>query len=291
MKAAVCYEFGQPLVVEEVSIDPPQAGEVKVRMAAVAICHSDVHLVRGEWGGDLPTVAGHEAAGVIEDVGPGVTRVQPGDHVVVSLLRQCGHCFQCTRGAPYLCEGTFALDTESRLHNRQGSALHHGIRTAAFAEYAIVDQTQVVPVPDSLPLDRMALLACGVITGLGAVVNTAQVETGSSVVVIGTGGVGLNAIQGAVLRGAERIIAVDLLDNKLEAARQFGATHTVNASREDPVAAVREWTAGRGADYAFTTVGNVDAGNQAFQMTRPGGTAVIVGLPEMGRICLWMSST
>jgi NDMA-dependent alcohol dehydrogenase len=282
MKAAVCYEFGKPLVVEEVAIDPPQAGEVKVRMAAAAICHSDVHLIRGEWGGELPIVAGHEASGIIDAIGPGVTHVTPGDHVVVSLLRQCGKCFHCTTGTPNICSGAFPLDKESRLHNQKGDPLHHGIRTAAFAEYAIVDQTQVVKVPDELPLDSLALLACGVITGLGAVVNTAKVETGSSVVVIGTGGVGLNAIQGAVLRGAYPIIAVDLLDNKLAAARQFGATHTINASHQEPVEAVRELTNGRGADYAFVTVGSVSAGNQAFRMTRPGGTTVMVGLPEAG---------
>ncbi|MBV7336316.1 Zn-dependent alcohol dehydrogenase [Chloroflexi bacterium TSY] len=279
MKAAVCYEFGQPLTVEEVTIDPPQAGEVKVKMAATAICHSDVHEIWGEWGGETPVVSGHEAAGIIDEIGPGVTRVKPGDHVVVSLLRQCGECLLCTTGRPYNCEKVFPLDTESRLRNQDGVALHHGIRTAAFAEYAIVEQSQVVPVPDEIPLECAALLACGVITGLGAVTNTAQVETGSRVAVIGCGGVGLNSIQGAVLSGASQIIAIDLLDSKLEAARSFGATDTINVGEKDAVDTVREMTEGRGADYAFATVGSSTAIEQAVNMIRSGGTAVIVGLP------------
>ncbi len=279
MKAAVCYEFGKPLVVEEVEIDPPQMGEVKVKIVACAICHSDVHLIRGDWGGETPIVAGHEAAGIITEVGSGVTNVQPGDQVVVSLLRSCGRCFYCTIGRPYNCEAEFPLDRESRLRSKDGVTLVHGIYTAAFAEYTIVEQSQVVKVPEGLPLDRACLLACGVITGLGAVVNTVQVETGSSVVVIGTGGVGLNSVQGAVLSGAAKIIAVDLLDHKLEAARLFGATHTINAMHQDAVAAVLALTEGRGADYAFVTVGSSTAITQASRLIRKGGTTVVVGMP------------
>jgi Zn-dependent alcohol dehydrogenase len=279
MKAAVCYEFGKPLVVEEVQIDPPQIGEVKVKIAACAICHSDVHWIRGEWGGTAPAVVGHEAAGHITEVGRDVTRVQPGDPVVVSLLRSCGRCFYCTIGRSYNCEAKFPLDRESRLRNMDGIPLKHGLRTAAFAEYTIVDQSQVVKVPRELPLDSACLLACGVITGLGAVVNTVQVETKSNVVVIGTGGVGLNSVQGAALAGAVKIIAVDLLENKLEAARLFGATHTINATHQDPVSVVLALTQGRGADYAFTTVGSSTAITQASQMIRAGGMAVIVGMP------------
>jgi len=282
MKAAVCYEFGKPLVVEEINIDPPQQGEVKVRLAATAICHSDVHLIRGEWGGDLPVVAGHEAAGVVEEVGENVTLTKPGDAVVVSLLWSCGRCFYCSTGFPHMCEDTFALETESRLRNQQGQALRHGIRVAAFAEYVIVDQSQVVPIPADMPLDRAALLACGVITGLGAVVNTAQVEAGSSVVVIGTGGFGLNAVQGAVLAGAHPIIAIDILDTKLPAARTFGATHTINAGQKDVVKAVRALTFGRGADYVFVTVGSAAAVAQGLKLVRWAGTVVIVGIPEEG---------
>src|SRR6266508_151744 len=282
MKAAVCYAFGEPLTVEEIDIDPPQQGEVKIRLTATAICHSDVHLIRGEWGGKLPVVAGHEAAGIVDAVGENVTLAKPGDAVVVSLLRSCGRCFYCTLGSPHMCEGRFALERESRLRNRRGEPLQHGIRTAAFAEYAIVDQSQVVQVPAEMPLDRAALLACGVITGLGAVVNTARVGPGQSVVVIGAGGVGLNAIQGAVLVGAYPIVAVDRLDTKLTAARTFGATHTINAAQQDLGAAVADLTAGRGADYAFVTVGSPTAVAQALTIIRPAGTVVIVGIPHEG---------
>jgi S-(hydroxymethyl)glutathione dehydrogenase/alcohol dehydrogenase len=282
MKAAVCYTFGQPLVVEEIEIDLPQREEVKVRLAATAICHSDVHLIRGEWGGDVPVVAGHEAAGVVESVGDNVILAQPGDRVVVSLLRSCGRCFYCANGAAHMCEGTFALAHESRLRNQQGVPIHHGINTAAFAEYAIVHQSQLVRIPDELPLDRAALLACGVITGTGAVINTARVRPGQSVVVIGTGGVGLNAIQGAVLVGAHPIIAIDRLNPKLTSARAFGATHTVNAAEQELATIVRALTSDRGADFAFVTVGSPAAVAQALGIIRPGGTVVIVGIPEAG---------
>lgn len=163
MKAAVCYAFGRPLVIDEVELDPPQEGEVKVRIAASAICHSDVHLIRGEWGGRPPLVAGHEAAGVVEEVGENVVTARPGDPVVVSLLRSCGRCFFCATGSPHMCEGRFALNTETRLHDRQGAPIAQGIRTASFAEYVVVEQSQVVAVPPDMPLDRAALLACGVI--------------------------------------------------------------------------------------------------------------------------------
>lgn len=279
MKAAVCYEFGKPLVVEEITIDPPQRGEVKVKLAATAICHSDVHLIRGEWGGDLPVVPGHEAAGIVAEVGEGVRSLQPGDHVVVSLLRNCGRCLHCMTGAPYLCDADFALDTDTRLRNLRGEQLQRGDRTAAFAEYTVVHETQCVQVPAELPLTSAALLACGVITGVGAVVNTAKVPPGSSVAVIGVGGVGLNAVQGARIAGARSIIAVDLLENKLAAARTFGATDTVNATEHEPVETVRARNGGRGIDYVFVTVGSSRAVGQGFDMIRPGGMVVVVGLP------------
>ena len=281
MKAAVCYELGQPLRIEEIEIDPPKQGEVKVRVAATAICHSDIHYIRGDWIADLPVVAGHEAAGIVETVGENVTLAQVGDPVIISLLRSCGRCFYCTTGLPNHCDGPFALRTESRLHTRQGDTIYQGIRTGAFAEYVIVDQSQVVQVPPAMPLDRAALLACGVITGLGAVVNTAQVKPGSSVVVIGAGGVGLNAVQGAVLSGASRIIAIDLVESKLEAAKVFGATHTLNARQENMSSQVRELTSGRGADYVFVTVGSTTAVIQGMTLLRRAGTLVIVGMPPV----------
>jgi S-(hydroxymethyl)glutathione dehydrogenase/alcohol dehydrogenase len=280
VKAAVCYEFGKPLVVEEIDIAPPQKGEVKVKLAATAICHSDVHLIRGDWGGQLPVVAGHESSGVIVEVGPDVTSLQTNDHVVVSLLRSCGRCPDCMSGASHLCNGSFALDTQSRLRNKDGQSIYHGIKTASFAEYTIVDESQCVKILDDIRPESAALLGCGVITGVGAVINTAKVASGSRVAVIGMGGVGLNSIQGAVLAGASMIIAVDQVEDKLTTARAFGATHTVNADSEDPVKAVRALTKGPGVDYTFVAVGNVLAINQAFKMTRRGGSIVVIGLPE-----------
>ena len=182
-----------------------------------------------------------------------------------------------------MCECNFALNTETRLHNKNGEPIRQGIRTASFAEFAVVEQSQAVPIPKDMPSDRAALLACGVITGFGAVVNTAKVGPGDSVVVIGTGGVGLNAIQGAVISGAHPIIAVDVLDNKLAAARTFGATHTINAAQQEaPVQVVKSLTSGRGADYVFVTVGNAAAVAQGFDMIRWSGTEVVVGIPERG---------
>lgn len=283
MKAAVCYEFGRPLVVEEVEIAPPQRGEVKVRMAATAICHSDIHYIEGERAARPPLVVGHEGAGVVLEVGPDVSAVQVGDRVALSLLRQCGRCRFCTLGMPYHCEGRFALATESRLRNAHGVPLGDGeLGASAFAEEAIVDQSQLVILPADLPLDRACLLACGVITGAGAVLNTARVRPGSSVVVVGAGGVGLNAVQGAVLAGAEPIIALDTLPAKLDAAREFGATHTVPAGRDDTAAEVRRLTGGRGADYVFVTVGTPSAVAGAFDLLGVAGTLVLVGLPAPG---------
>lgn len=282
MKAAVCRSFGNPLVVEELELAAPQYGEVKVKMAAVAICHSDVHIVRGEWAGDPPLVAGHEASGVVNEIGEGVTLVKPGDRVVVSLLRSCGRCIFCTTGYPYQCEGEFALDTEHRMTDASGNPIKMAIKTAAFAEETVVDQSQLAPVPDDFPMDAASLLACSVITGFGAVVRTAKVPFGSSVAVLGVGGVGLNAVQGAVVSGAHPIIAVDLLDSKLEAAKSFGATHTVRADRDSADEAVVEITGGRGADYAFITVGSTAAVEQGFKMIAKQGTEVLVGIPEAG---------
>lgn len=282
MKAAVCYEFGQPLVIEELVLDPPQAGEVKVKLEACAICHSDIHYMEGAWGGTLPAVYGHEAAGVVEEVGAGVTLAKPGDRVVVSLIRSCGHCYFCAQGQRHICETKFPLHHESRLHNKEGQSVVQGVSTGGFAEYVVVQESQIMQVPNDMPLDSASLLACGVITGLGAVVNTAQLPAGSSVVVIGTGGVGLNSVQGAALSGARIIIAMDLLDNKLAAAKAFGATHGVNPSKENAQEAVHSLTEGRGVDYVFITVGSVKAIEQGITYLRRGGTLVIVGMPAVG---------
>ncbi|HLF88727.1 MAG TPA: Zn-dependent alcohol dehydrogenase [Anaerolineales bacterium] len=282
MKAAVCHEFGKPLVIEEVQLGEPQAGEVKVKLAACAICHSDISYMEGEWGGRLPAIYGHEAAGMLEAVGLGVTNVRPGDHVVVTLIRSCGRCFFCVQGQPHLCETGHRLDRENVLHTQAGTPIFQAMRSGAFAEYVVVDSSQAIPVPANMPLDLASLLACGVITGLGAVVNTAKVPSGSSVVVIGTGGVGLNSVQGARLSGAQPIIAIDLVDSKLEAAREFGATETINSANEDPIARVKALTHGRGADYVFVTVGSTKALKQGLLLLRKGGTVVMVGLPASG---------
>ncbi|MGH2486689.1 MAG: Zn-dependent alcohol dehydrogenase [Ktedonobacterales bacterium] len=280
MKAAVCYQFGEPLRIEEVTLEAPKAGEVMVRVAAVAICHSDISSIHGDFAPHLPLVAGHEAAGLVTEVGQGVTHLAPGQRVVVTLIRSCGHCFYCAQGEPYLCEGDFALKHESRLRDGSGQPLHQGLETGAFAEYVVVDQSQVVPIPDDMPLDRAALLGCGVITGVGAVFNTARPQPGSYVVVIGTGGVGLNTVQAAAIAGANVIIALDTVDAKLEAARGFGATHIINIEREKARKIVRELTHGRGADAVFLTVGSTAAVAQGLQLLRPGGALVMVGLPK-----------
>ncbi|OGO41100.1 MAG: zinc-binding dehydrogenase [Chloroflexi bacterium RBG_16_58_8] len=280
MKAAVCYEYGKPLVIEEVTIDPPQQGEVKVKLAATAVCHSDIHLFKGELPGKLPFVGGHESAGYVEAVGKGVTTVKPGDPVVLSLLVSCGKCRYCLTGRSHMCNAAWPLDKETRLHNKKGQDLVAALKTGTFAEYAVVDQSQVVKVPADMPLDRAALLACGVITGFGAVVNRAKVEVMSRCVIIGVGGVGLNSVQGAAISGAYPIIAVDIADSKLKGARDFGATHTVNSSKVDAVKAVKELTDGIGADYVFVTVGSAAAVLQGFAMSGPRGMTVIVGLPK-----------
>jgi S-(hydroxymethyl)glutathione dehydrogenase / alcohol dehydrogenase len=279
MRAAVCYEFGKPLVIDDVVLDPPQTGEVRVKIAAAGICHSDIHLIRGEWGGETPVIAGHEASGIVEEVGEGVTLVAPGDRVIVSLLRSCGRCRTCVTGSPYTCNAPFPIDETGRLRTRSGQPIRHGLRTAAFAEYTIVDQSQLAPIPDDVSLEAAALLACGVITGAGAVTNTAGAEPGSSVVVVGAGGVGLNAIQAASISGANPIIAVDLLDSKLGSAREFGATHGINPQSSDVGAAVDELTDG-GADHVFVTVGAPRAVEMALSLARTEGNVVIVGMPE-----------
>lgn len=282
MRAAVCRGFGEPLAVEELELAAPGPDEVRVDIAACAVCHSDVTFADGAWGGTLPAVYGHEAAGRVSEVGPGVTAVAPGDPVVVTLIRSCGRCWACRRGDPVLCAATFPLDERSPLTDAAGAPVGHGLRTAAFAEQVVVHVSQLAAVPKELPLDAASLLACGVITGAGAVLNTARVEPGSTVVVIGIGGVGVNAVQGARIAGAERIVAVDLVEEKLALAGRFGATDTVAAGSTDVAEAVRELTDGRGADYVFASVGAGPVMEQAVGLCRRGGTAVMVGIPGNG---------
>jgi S-(hydroxymethyl)glutathione dehydrogenase / alcohol dehydrogenase len=279
MKAAVCYEFGKPLVIEDLVLRAPRADEVRVKVAATAICHSDLHDMHGDFGGGLPFVGGHETAGWVEEVGSGVTAVKPGDPVVVSLLERCGECFYCMTGKPYFCESKVTYDVRGTLTNAAGQDVIQKARVGGFAEQVLVHESQLVKIPADVSKEVASLIACGVTTGFGAVVNRAKVPPLSSVVVIGVGGVGLNSVQGALTCGANPIIAVDVVESKLARAREFGATHVVNASAADSVAAVKELTGGRGADYVFVTVGSAAALQQAFAMLARRGSAVMVGLP------------
>ena len=281
-KAAVCRAFGAPLTIETVDLADPGPGEVMIRTAACAICHSDIFYLDGAWGGDLPAVYGHEAAGVVEAVGPGVTRLKAGDHVVATLIRNCGFCPACTEGAPVFCEEVFPLDRSTPLRDSAGARIVHGLRTGAFAERMVVDQSQAISIPKDIALDSASLIACGVLTGLGAVVNTAGVKPGSSVVVIGCGGVGLNSIQGARLAGASPIIAVDVEPVKLAAAREFGATETINARSEDVAERALALNGGRKADWVFVSVGVKGAAEQGVSLMKRNGATVLVGMPPSG---------
>jgi S-(hydroxymethyl)glutathione dehydrogenase/alcohol dehydrogenase len=282
MKAAVCRAFGQPLTIEQVDLAAPQAGEVRTRIAACAICHSDLLAIDGAWGGDLPAVFGHEAAGMVEEVGAGVEQVRPGDHVVVTLLRACGRCSYCMSGEAQHCETRLPLDLRSPLAAPDGSSIRQGLRTGAFAEQVVVDASQLAVIPREVPLESAALLACGVITGMGAVLNTAAVRPGSTVATIGTGGVGINCVQAAALSGARLNIALDVSASKLAAARSFGASHTINPREESARDAVHALTADRGADYVFVAAGSAPAIAQGVSLLRRGGTLVVVGMPAEG---------
>jgi Zn-dependent alcohol dehydrogenase len=282
MRAAVCREFKKPLTIEQIGLAEPRAGEVQVRIAACAICHSDLLFIGGAWGGDLPAVFGHEAAGVVEQVGAGVTAVAPGDHVVVTLLRSCGDCHSCARGEAHLCETRLPLDERSPLTASDGSTIRQGLRTGAFAEQVVVHASQISVIPPEVPLASASLLSCGVITGVGAVLNTAAVRPGSHVVTIGTGGVGLNCVQGAALCSAKINIAIDISDRKLAAARTFGASHTINPGEVDARHAVRSLTGGRGADYVLVAAGSAAAIEQGATLLCRGGTLVVVGMTAEG---------
>jgi S-(hydroxymethyl)glutathione dehydrogenase / alcohol dehydrogenase len=281
IRAGVCRSFGDPVAVEVVELREPGPGEVAVRVAACAICHTDLSLVEGVWGGALPAVYGHEVAGVVDEIGAGVAGIAPGDHAVVTLVRFCGCCALCLRGLPALCErkGDLPLSRMSPLRTSDGDPVDQGLRTAGFAERVLVHHSQVVPIPADVPLGVAALLGCGVVTGVGAVLRTAEVEPGGTVAVIGTGGVGLNAVQGAALAGARLVVAVDLVPSKLDAARAFGATHVVDASADDLAGAVHELTAGRGLDYVVVTAGSAPAVEQALALVADGGAVVLAGMP------------
>jgi S-(hydroxymethyl)glutathione dehydrogenase/alcohol dehydrogenase len=287
MKAAILHEPGSPFVIEDLVLEDPRPGEVLVRLAASGVCHSDWHVVTGATRHPLPVVLGHEGAGVVEAVGEGVTRVQPGDHVILNWAPDCGACFYCVRGQPNLCEtflrpiwaGTL-LDGTTRLRI-DGEPVYHFAGLATFAERTVVLQEACVPIRKDVPLTVAALVGCAVTTGVGAAMNTVQVRPGDSVVVYGCGGTGLNILQGAALCGAETIIAVDRVPAKMELAHAFGATHTLMAG-DDTVQHVRDLTDGRGADYVFEAIGIPAVQEEALRAVRPGGTLVLVGLAPMG---------
>ncbi len=281
IKAAVCHGFGSPLTIEEVELRAPEMGEVEVTLAACAICHSDITYMDGGWGGSLPAVYGHEAAGTVTALGGNVRGVALGDRVVVTLIRACGACPNCSSGAPYMCDTGYDGDA-GPLKTATGGKLHQAMASGAFAEKVVVDQSQVVVVPDTMPMDAASLLACGVITGIGAVVNAAGLRAGQDCVVIGAGGVGLNAIQGARIAGARRIVAVDMSQAKLDIAREFGATDGVLATEAEPWCAAKA-AMGRGADAVFVTVGSAKAYDQAIHYIGKGGNIVLVGMPHSGQ--------
>src|SRR5262249_18584100 len=284
MGAEAPYERSKPLSIEHVELDDPGRGEVLVRMGAAGLCHSDLSVIDGNRPRPTPMVLGHEAAGVVEKLGPGVDDLVAGDHVVMVFVPSCGHCLPCAEGRPALCEpgaaangaGTL-LSGERRLH-RNGTEVHHHLGVSAFAEYATVSRRSLVKIDRDLPLEEAALFGCAVLTGVGAVINTAKVAAGASVAVIGLGGVGLSSLLGAVAVGARRIVAVDLSDDKLGLARQLGATDTFNPGNPDAIAEIKAATGG-GVEFAFEMAGSVRAMDVAYKVTRRGGTTITAGLP------------
>lgn len=293
-RAAVLRAYDAPLTVEAIALDDPGPGEVVVRLAASGVCHSDLSMMSSVFKSPLPLVLGHEGAGVVERVGPQVSGVAPGDHVVLNWIPNCGRCRYCAAGRPGLCTNRQGAERSGgaerpRLHDAEGQGLRQLLDTAAFAERVLVREEGVIPIAPDVPLEVAALVGCGVLTGVGAVARTARVEPGATVAVFGAGGVGLNVIQGAVLAGAARIIAVDLRPAALELARRFGATDTLDASDPqvgDPARAVRRMTGG-GVDYSFEVVGLPETIAQAWESLAPGGRAVVVGLtPQRSQVTL-----
>jgi S-(hydroxymethyl)glutathione dehydrogenase/alcohol dehydrogenase len=291
-KAALLRAYGEPLRIEAITLDEPGPGEVVVRLGATGVCHSDFHMLDGGFKTPLPTVLGHEGAGVVEAVGPEVRGVAVGDHVVLSWIPSCGRCRYCVEGRPALCvdrQGVERRGGPVRMHDAGGKDIHQFLDTSAFAERVLVRAEGVIPIAADVPLETAALVGCAVLTGIGAVARTARVEAGSGVAVIGCGGVGLNVIQGARLVGAAHIIAVDRRPAALALAREFGATETLDSS--DPAAgdvarAIRKLSGG-GVDYAFEVVGRPETIATAWESLAPGGTAVVVGLTKQnGQVTL-----
>jgi S-(hydroxymethyl)glutathione dehydrogenase / alcohol dehydrogenase len=283
MKAAVFHGPQKPLTIENVEVAQPIEREVLVRTVASGVCHSDLHFVDGYYQFPTPAILGHEAAGIVEAVGPHVTEFKPGDHVIACLSVFCGHCSYCLTGRTHLCQSRPVRSPQQPPKlTWNGSPVNQFANLSAYAEKMLVHENGLVKVKNDMPLDRAALIGCGVTTGVGAVLNTARVEAGATVAVYGAGGVGLAVIQGARIAGAGMIIAVDVFEKKLAQARELGATHAVDASKVDPVKTIREMTGG-GVEYAFEAIGLKKAAEQAFECIRPGGTATVIGMIPVGQ--------
>ncbi len=292
-RAAVLYEMqkprpyatSKPLIIEELDLDPPGEGEILIRIRAAGLCHSDLSTVNGDRPRDMPMVLGHEAAGEVMELGPGVRDVKVGDHVILVFVPSCGHCAPCSEGRPALCEpgakanGAGTLISGGVRLKHKGKPVNHHVGVSAFAEYAVVSQNSVVRIDKTLPFEEAALFGCAVITGAGAVINTAQIRAGSTVAIVGLGGVGLMAMLAARVAGCRQIIAIDMIEDKLKLAKQLGATHTVNASANDAIQQVKDLTGG-GVEYAFEMASSVKALDLAYRVTRRGGTTVTASLPH-----------
>jgi S-(hydroxymethyl)glutathione dehydrogenase / alcohol dehydrogenase len=286
MKAAVFHGPNLPLSIEDVELDKPQDREVLIKTVASGVCHSDLHFVDGLYPYPAPAVLGHEAAGIIEEVGKQVTYVKPGDHVICCLSVFCGNCEQCMSGHPNRCSNKAATQrnpADKPRISQKGKPINQFLDISSYCEKMLLHENAVVKIREDLPLDRAALIGCGVTTGVGAVLNTAKIEPGSTVAVFGAGGVGLAAIQGARIAGARKIIAVDKFEGKLAMAKRLGATDTVDASSSDAVEEIRKLTGGAGVDYSFEAIGLKSVAEQAFVALKPGGTATVIGMIPVGQ--------
>lgn len=282
MKAAVVREFGGGFHTEDVTLADPLGREVLVDVQASGLCHSDELASQTNLGSDVPAVFGHEVAGIVRAVGPEVTDLVVGDHVVACVVQYCGACVRCLSGKVYLCEHPEATERHpqqsARITDADGNPLTQGMSLGGFAEYALIHENQLARIPTDIPFPQAALLGCGVVTGAGAVINTADVQAGDTIAIIGTGGVGINAISGALIAGAATIIAIDVADDKLDTARAFGATHTVNSTATDAAEAVAEITGGRGADHVFDFVGIQAVTESAVRMAGKGAGVYLIGV-------------
>lgn len=285
VKAAVLYNYNEPLKVESVELKPPRPDEVVVKLAASGVCHTDLAVLKGDLPVPPPAVLGHEGAGIVEEVGTAVTGIKPGDHVVLSWVQSCGACHYCISGRTHLCDWGIrsAMEGGEGVFTKDGLEISRMAGVASFAERTVVRAAAAIKIREDAPLDKACLVGCGVMTGVGAAVNTAKVRPGQSVAVFGCGGVGLNVIQGAALCGAAQIIAVDMVEQKLTWAKEFGATATVNAKNVDAADVVRSLTDGLGVDYAFEVIGAPAVITQTFLSVKRGGAAVIVGVPAFGQ--------